>query len=621
MISGYVISRSLSNSKSTNFIDYLLGFYSRRVIRILPALLLCLLVTTIASVLFIPDSWLSGLNEKTGLAAFFGISNFVFVIFNDGYFAPRGEFNPFLHTWSLAVEEQFYVFFPFIFFAWLNYRNNKNIIGFLSRFSLVILLIASLLYSYFETVSNPDLAFFLLPSRFWELASGAFLFQLHLEGLACQISKNLSKTFSYIGLILLVIGFIFAEKNQFPFYWALIPTTGTLLLLISVINYFNEQSHVQSFLKKEFVTYLGKISYSLYLWHWPIYALFRWTVGIDLLWYKLLALIFTFIFSAASYRFIESPIRTNKYLINQYYFRPIIFGVVSLCIISSCSYILFNSRSKLSLSVTSKSTFFDYDKNIQSKINNVNSNIDLKNKNIYILGDSHAGAYKTMLDETSNELGIQTKNLSKGGCPVLNLLRPMSENTRCTESIENSINDIEAQAKPGDIVFLASLRMYRFGDQWESFPEEQVLSQQNSSAEIENRKRVEEEANHIIQRLTNRGLFVIIDAPKPLFKSPPFRCSDWFNNINPICTPGFIVNRDILLHKRSHVMTTLSNLVNHYEKLSIWDPLFELCKNENCSAFDQSKPMFFDGDHLSKRGNRLLTPSFVNHVLHIYKNQ
>lgn len=191
VISGYVISRSLSDSESTDFIDYLLGFYKRRIIRILPALLLCLLVTTIASVLFIPYSWLSGLNEKTGLAAFFGISNFVFVIFNDGYFAPRGEFNPFLHTWSLAVEEQFYVIFPLIYFAWLNYRNNKNIYGILSRYTLVILLVASLAFSYFETFSNHDRAFFLLPSRFWELASGAFLFQLHSNGTSYPNSNNL----------------------------------------------------------------------------------------------------------------------------------------------------------------------------------------------------------------------------------------------------------------------------------------------------------------------------------------------------------------------------------------------------------------------------------------------
>ena len=92
VISGYVISKSLAGSSFSSFTDYITGFYKRRILRIFPALVVCLLATSVGTVLFIPESWLSVLNGKTGVAAFFGLSNFILLLFDDGYFAPRGEF-------------------------------------------------------------------------------------------------------------------------------------------------------------------------------------------------------------------------------------------------------------------------------------------------------------------------------------------------------------------------------------------------------------------------------------------------------------------------------------------------------------------------------------------------
>lgn len=108
VISGYVVARSLAGRTNEPFGRFLLGFYSRRIRRIVPALLVCLLATTMLTILFIPESWLSSTTSQVGLYAFFGLSNFALVWFQDDYFSPRAEFNPFVHTWSLGVEEQFY---------------------------------------------------------------------------------------------------------------------------------------------------------------------------------------------------------------------------------------------------------------------------------------------------------------------------------------------------------------------------------------------------------------------------------------------------------------------------------------------------------------------------------
>ncbi len=112
--------------------------------------------------------------------------------------------------------------------------------------------------------------------------------------------------------------------------------------------------------------------------------------------------------------------------------------------------------------------------------------------------------------------------------------------------------------------------------------------------------------------LENKSLIVLMDAPKPVFLSPAFRCADWFNSKNPICEKGSTVPRDFLLKHREPIMQSLLSLKRTHSKLIIWDAFPVLCPSETCSAFDNDKPIFFDGDHLSGHGNLLLYPYFVS---------
>jgi peptidoglycan/LPS O-acetylase OafA/YrhL len=621
VISGYVIARSIHNRPFSRISRYLSDFYVRRAKRIIPALVACLLVTIVASTLFIPSSWLSSTIDQTGLAAFFGYGNFSLVWNNDGYFSPRVDFNPFLHTWSLGVEEQFYILFPMIFFMWLKFGKEKSAVGYFSRGLLFVLGISSLGFAVFETTAFHDRAFYLLPGRFWELTAGALLFQLHSNKIFVFESRNVSRLLMVAGLLAIAAGFIFADQGDFPFPWALIPVFATMLLLTGVVNNSARSSLPYKFLNSTVATYIGKISYSLYLWHWPVAVLLRWTYGLHTYWLALIYIAASFILAIVSYHFIETPVRTNRFLFRQKNWKIIASGIAVLFITFSIAQLVVSSKTDISLSVTKDNyewRSWKYEKDEPAQPITVDP--DIGGRRIFALGDSHTAAYRTMLHIVSGQLGIEVIEYEAGGCAIAGLLKPMAESGNCTSFYERSFREIKESAKPGDIVFLASLRMPTFSDIFEVIDTTSVLADFNSIEASKNRSIALEEASLIIGDFEDLGLHVLIVAPEPVLKAPPYRCADWFNKMNPICSPGLTISRDFLLEVRKPVMDSLTTLQKRHPDLDIWDPLYVLCDEEEFSAFDDDGlPVFFDGDHISAHGNRILAPSFKEKILAIWK--
>ena len=616
VISGYVISLSLSKSTLHNFLPYIISFYRKRLLRILPALLTCIVITTIVSNLFIPSSWLSSENKRTALSAFLGLSNFALVLSSDGYFAPRSEFNPFLHTWSLAIEEQFYLFFPLIFFlvSKLKHNNSKSI-KFLSFIIIPIFTILSLSWSYIETKNSPILAYLWLPSRFWELAIGSVLFTFHSRNFCVPRTQKGSSFVLVFGIILVCIGLFFSSRELFPFPWAIVPVMGSLFLVTGVSKKYKNLSYLQKIFESPGMIYIGKISYSLYLWHWPVITLFRWTVGIENQYYIIIALVLIFSLSSLSYHFVESPIRQNSYLRDQTSLKVILSGLIAIFLCLCISKVIFDQHNLITLSVTKN--IDDWDSALIShanpEMNKIDEILNSSQRRLFVIGDSHAGTYGKLIRQVSIYLGIKTVLFSEVGCPIASLLEPTTQ--KCLDIHENNLQTIGKFGNPGDIVFLASLRLNRLDDQWKIFDEETIISRQK---DYQNRALALEQASEIIQEFENQGMYVLIDAPKPIFRSPPFRCSDWFNEMNPICKHGFTISRDFLLEYRKPVMNSLEILKKWHTRLIVWDPFFILCPNVKCSAFQGNKPLFFDGDHLSGYGNKILFPSFVDQLSNIW---
>ncbi|SFB92967.1 acyltransferase family protein [Collimonas sp. OK412] len=619
VISGYVISQSLSERferADLGFADYLKDFYRRRFLRILPALLVVLFASFLASAMFMPQFWLSELMNRTGLAAFFGFSNFVLAWNTDTYFSPSAELNPYLHTWSLAVEEQFYVIFPAIYFVWLRYRKQTTMVWAI----LPVLALASLAISAFQTRAEPLSAFYLLPSRFWELAAGAMLFQVIGARRFSARPRWLAHVLLPAGLALVMAGFLFAGRNQFPFPWALATVSGSLLMIAAlVLRAEGPFSPLQRLLQSPLATYIGRLSYSLYLWHWPVAVFLRWTTGLEHLAVQLLYPVIVVALAAASYHWIETPIRSGKSLLQRRAWVAFASSFMALGLFSWTALWISDNPDRLSLSQTRDTyTWYAYRHFPREEISKIDDP-QVEGRQLFVIGDSHTAAYRTMLKIVSLKLGIKVLEYEQGGCGVVTLIGP--DPAKCAQRRETDLKAIEAQAKPGDIVFLASLRMPELdGREWQR-GENAVVNEALAELTPSMNEGARSSAAAILAGLEAAQVQVLIDAPKPLFKAPPNRCSDWFNKMNPVCAPGLTMERVQLERLRAPQMQLLDLLQREHPGLTVWDPLPLLCPGATCSAYDdRGKPLYFDSNHLSGHGNRVLTSSFTESLLSIWRN-
>jgi peptidoglycan/LPS O-acetylase OafA/YrhL len=613
VISGYVISHSLHGRVNLGFGPYLLNFYQRRLLRLLPALLLMLWITFVLSALLIPPVWLSSQNDQTGLAAFFGLSNFVLAANSNPYFSPGAELNPFLHTWSLGVEEQFYLIFPAIYFFYVTCRKSRPWV----RAVLPMLALASFVVSVMQSRAEPLAAFYLLPSRFWELAAGALLFQV-LQGKRGPVRPAwLAQGLLLAGLALIVATFLFAERQAFPFPWALATVGGTLMVLTAVVSKpLESHSVLHRLLGAPPVAYLGRLSYSLYLWHWPVLALLRWTTGTELLAVQLGYPVVVLALAAASYHWVETPLRRGKVLGQRSAWATLATAAGTTGLLWWAASWVADNNERLSLSQVSDTYIWHAYKHYPREPLQRIEDPHLNGRQLFVLGDSHTAAYRTMLNIVALKLGVTVFEHERGGCGVARLIA--EDPADCAEWRDAALAQIEARAKPGDIVFLASLRMPELARRdWRGGEAAAWAQAQLSPANIAQGRR---SAENMLIRLQAMGVTVLIDAPKPLFKAPANRCSDVFNRMNPVCAAGLTMGREQLETLRAPQLALLRTLQTDYRHLVVWDPFALLCPGAICSVYDDNGwPLYADADHLSGHGNRVLAEDFIETLVWIWK--
>lgn len=264
VISGYLITSVILEQQKQNRFS-LVDFYERRARRILPALFLIVLLSIpAAALLLIPQDFIEFSRSVKAVVLF--ISNFYFWK-DSGYFSAGIELKPLVHTWSLAVEEQFYLIFP-LFLTPL-YRK----FGYRVFYLLLGLAVASLAIAQYGSLTKPAATFYLLPTRGWELLCGALLAIHTLHGNVGSVNKTIREVAGICGLAAIGYAiFVFNDKTPFPSLYGLLPVVGTMVLLA----FATEDTYIGRLFRTKALVGIGLISYSVYLWHQPLLAFARY---------------------------------------------------------------------------------------------------------------------------------------------------------------------------------------------------------------------------------------------------------------------------------------------------------------------------------------------------------
>lgn len=298
VISGYLITSIIVRQSEAGTFSFK-DFWWRRVRRLFPALAVVLVCTVIVGYFtLIGDEWVSLGSQVTSVLLFMG--NFQMWQLANDYWGQAAQDTPLLHTWSLAVEEQFYLLYPLALIMLLKAGR---------RFVLPALLFAlalSFAVSLYGTNRMPAATFYLLPSRAWELLIGCALAVWMQRKQVAAGNRMASSWFALVGLIVTTASCIWIDGSSgFPGFKAVLPTVGAALIL-AFAGSSSRYCLTTRLLSHPISTYIGRISYSLYLWHWPVIVFSHW-YGVSAVW----VIVSSFLLAIASYHLVETPLRRN----------------------------------------------------------------------------------------------------------------------------------------------------------------------------------------------------------------------------------------------------------------------------------------------------------------------
>lgn len=411
VISGFLIGSLLWRELALTGTVSLPRFFIRRVLRIFPAFAVMTTVCGLLGYFFLlPFEFRE--YGKTLIASLTYLSNVQF--FRDaGYFDAAAETKPLLHTWSLSLEEQFYVFLPVILIAFAHYR--RFTIGLLG-----VMAVTSLILCVAVTPHSQTAAFYLLPFRLWELLAGVLL-AVHVT--QANTTRWHGSWMSWGGILLLLTSMLILQPSaRFPGYLAMMPVLGVVMIIANG----RDDNPVNRFLTARASVLIGLVSYSLYLWHWPVLVLSRIYLGEEAV---VVPLVASFAAAGLSWRFVEGPFRHVSGVKSYRVFAAAFACTASLAVAGAVIYaqngMPWRFSSAVQAHVSASADFIQEWSQCTTSRSGTLQDIEIcpigkgGAPTFLVWGDSHARAFKEGLSLLADETGASGVLIWRGGCPPL----------------------------------------------------------------------------------------------------------------------------------------------------------------------------------------------------------
>ena len=591
VISGFVVTASLMDQKPVNFIQFYSNFLARRIRRLWPALTVCVVLTSIVVLSFDPFPHAS---IHTGIASLFGLANITLFKAEYDYFAASSMFDAFTHTWSLGVEEQFYVVFPIIFWFFIG-RVRSNTLPLQKALKIMTLTSLSLFIFYYSY--NQPAAYFLMPMRIWELGLGSLAFLASMQ--MSEIGSHKTAAVGAPLLLITLIGCFFIPQDYAVITTILSVAVTALLLVIKV------ETSIRRLLSIAPIVYLGRISYSLYLYHWPIVSLAPLALPEE--WRSTgLYILAMLLLSSLSYHLIESPMRRQGWGDRRW--LEISIGLCTSFLVGITIYAaltMMESRRSEKYATAHPPAFLPL---LESGLP-YNPNCVADNQarpltpekfglctvapksgsgmpTIWLEGDSHAGHLQGLLYDLHKDLGIGIHLIETPGVPF-----PASyPDPKFAE--RNIIHDqILANAKHGDVIALSRLYLQR------TVP---VVPMQDVDLWLA-------QVSLLANKLRERNLVLVVIGPTPMFDFEDIR------ECNVSEKHSCSVSRAALKSEIGQIEGKLKRISFEYDNVFVFDPFSKLCPDNAATCYSSSNGVFMyrDRDHLNSFGAKSLTHPFV----------
>jgi peptidoglycan/LPS O-acetylase OafA/YrhL len=582
----------------------------------MPAGLVVVAVTLVLGAIFLPpaSSEQSSLARTAIAFAYFG-SNFYFFRKTGGYFDEPSFGMPLLHTWSLAVEEQYYLIWPMIMLLVFHFSGARHAEGFMRRRSLWVLgamFAVSLALSIGTTRDHQSFAFFLLPARIWEFAIGGMV---GLAGSAFYARlRRWAEPLAVGGLALIVYSVVALDHNTpFPGWAALFPVLGTVFLIAGMTA--DEDGFVRRILALKPMVFIGLLSYSWYLWHWPLLSLFRiYNLGVQDVAVNALIVVLALVLAWLTYILIENPIRVRRPGPFRSVRQTLFVGLGIILVTMSMGKGLKSWREYQETQEVNQHVVkarYDYSPFRKTCVLDANKPLgelpladcihgsDKGHPKVLLWGDSHADHVMPALIEAYPDVAVY--QLTMAGCPpVIGFelkIPPVSKS--CAEFNRQVLRKIQELKKNGleGVVISARWPIYLWRRAISASEEKPSLAGDPQKL-VQARVEMQSSFDATLSTLERAGLRVLVLAPTPEMIYAPPLCIGLRRGLH--CNVPRVVN-DALIGDPT---VALGEVVSRHPNVRLADMQGFFCDAETCYAMRDGKILYTDENHISATAAR-----------------